>query len=67
MNPEAMTAEERQQEVAGILAQALLRQLAQVGQLCSPIPEAKRVSKTSLNSLDVSAKTRLSVSQRPAC
>jgi len=63
-DPETMTADERRDEVASILAAGLLRRVRQaesgrfdVGEISSP---------NSLNGLDLPSKTRLSVSQRPA-
>jgi hypothetical protein len=62
-DPESMTAEECQREVAGILAQGLLRR-ARMLKTDDSTPR-KIVSKGSRNCLDVPAETRLSVAQRP--
>ena len=63
-DPESMTADERRDEVAGILAAGLLRRVRQVemgrfdaGEISAP---------KSRNGLDLPSETRLSVSQRPA-
>lgn len=63
-DPETMTAQERRQEVAGILAAGLLRHVRMARKLQSS--PAKTVSKTTKSSLDVHAKARLSVAQVPA-
>jgi len=64
-DPECMTSDDRRREVASILARGLLRyvRLAKTGD--SAISQEAR--KKPRNSLDGSAKTRLSVAQRPAC
>lgn len=62
-DPETMTAEERRMEVAGILAAGLLRCIRTAE---TPNPDARQ--KSSLRpktGLDLPAKTRLSVAQRP--
>ena len=55
--PETMTPDERRQEVAAILAQALLRRLRAAGQQCSKRADIE---------LDLPAKTRLTVAARLA-
>ena len=63
-NPESMTADERRQEVASILALGLLRRVRTAKSAESPPSETS--SKVSRNGLDVPSETRLSVAQRPA-
>ena len=63
-NPESMTADERRQEVAAILAGGLLRYLRAARSAQSPPPETS--SEARRNGLDVRSETRLSVAQRPA-
>jgi hypothetical protein len=58
-DPESMTAQERQLEVANILAQGLLRRVR------LPKTAALNSQKISLKSLDLVSKIRLSVAQRP--
>lgn len=59
-----MTSDERRREVAGILAQGLLRftRASRAGDAATPEP----LGEDSQNSLDLPAKTRLSVAPRPA-
>ena len=59
-DPESMTADERRLEVAAILARGLVRHFRGVK------AAEKRICECSQNQLDVSAKTRLMVAQRPA-
>jgi len=63
-DPDSMTAEERRLEVASILARGLLRRVrvANIDESDTP----KKVSAGPQIGLDLSAKTRLSVAQRPA-
>jgi hypothetical protein len=63
-NPESMTADERCQEVAAILAGGLLRYLRAAKPPESPPPETS--SEARRKGLDVRPETRLSVAQRPA-
>ena len=63
-NPESMTADERRQEVASILARGILRCVRAAKSAESPPPETS--SKDHRNCLDVLSETRLSVAQRPA-
>ncbi len=62
--PESMTAEERRQEIAGILARGLLRRVRMDGRAASPA--GKKTSKNPETGLEVSSETRLSVAPRPA-
>ncbi len=55
-NPETMTEPERRQEVAALLATALLRTVRQI----------RATSTNPKEALDLSSKTRLSVAPRPA-
>ena len=58
-DPESMTTEERQQEIASILARGLLRR---VGPAKSADPEScQKPAEGSPDGLDLPAKTRLSV------
>lgn len=62
-DPETMTAEERRLEVAGILAAGLLRCIRKAE---TANPDARKISSPgSKTGLDLPAKTRLSVAQRP--
>jgi hypothetical protein len=63
-DPESMTAEERQLEVAGILARGVLRHIRSVKTTHSN--PHKATSESPKNHLDVSLETRLSVAPRPA-
>jgi len=63
-DPESMTAEERRLEVAGILANGLLRRIHMAKIAMLPAP--KTVPKRPETGLEVSAETRLSVAPRPA-
>ena len=63
-DPETMTADERQREVAAILARGLLRHLLANGSAASSPP--KIVSEIAQNSLDLPSDGWLSVAQRPA-
>ena len=62
--PDSMTADERRQEVAAILADGLLRCVRAAKSAQSSPPETS--SEDRRNSLDVRPETRLSVAQRPA-
>lgn len=55
-NPETMTEPERRQEMAALLATALVRRVRQV----------RAESLTSKEALDLSSESRLSVAERPA-
>lgn len=63
INPQTMTSDERRAEVATILARGLLRRIPHARQ--TQQESDKRVSEDSQIGLDVPAKIRLSVSQRP--
>jgi len=60
-NPETMTAEERQREVAQLLARALVRHVRLARSRTSDAASAGPQ-----NDLDLSPETRLSVAPRPA-
>ena len=63
-NPESMTADERRQEVATILAGGLLRYVRAAKSAQFTPPDTS--SEAGRNCLDVRPETRLSVAQRPA-
>lgn len=63
-HPDTMTADERRQEVARILAQGLVRHIRLTRSL--PADAAKDAEKPSDPRLDLSSETRLSVAQPPA-
>jgi hypothetical protein len=63
-NPESMTAEERQLEVANILARGVLRRI-RLAQTSDSSPR-KTVSESPRKRLDFPLETRLSVAPRPA-
>ena len=63
-DPESMTVEERQLEVASILASGLLRRVRMAETADSP--PRKTISKGPRNRLEVPTETRLSVAPRPA-
>jgi hypothetical protein len=63
-HPDTMTADERRQEVATILARGLVRHIRLTRSL--PADSAERAEKPAENGLDLSAETRLSVAQPPA-
>ena len=63
-DPESMTAEERQLEVASILASGLVRRVRMAE--TDESPPRKTISKESRNRLEVPVETRLSVAPRPA-
>lgn len=63
-DPETMTEQERREEVASILAQGMLRYMRAAK---STLSEADKTSSLGPQTgLDLPAKTRLSVAQRPA-
>ena len=62
-DPETMTSEERRREVAGILANGLLRRVRMAR--TAMLPARKIVSEGPETGLDVPAETRLSVAPRP--
>jgi len=63
-DPDSMTSDERRREVAGILAQGLLRCVRASRAGDSATPEAS--AEVPQNPLDLPAETRLSVAPRPA-
>jgi hypothetical protein len=62
--PDSMTADERRLEISSILARGLLRRIQSSKTIESAA--SQKVSAGPQNGLDLSAKTRLSVAQRPA-
>jgi len=63
-DPESMTSDERRREVAGILAQGLVRCLRASRSGDSATPDAP--AEVPQNPLDLPEETRLSVAPRPA-
>jgi hypothetical protein len=63
-DPESMTSEERQQEVAAIFTRGLLRRIQSTTPADSTA--SKKDTEVSPDALDLPAKTRLSVAPRPA-